>query len=106
VTASVTTSELAELVRGVRFIDGMLAHPVDKDFMALELEPLRRTFGKSLVARVPLRRGTVLEREHLTARKPGTGIPADQLDGVLGSRLRRDVAADAALAEADLDREA
>ena len=106
VTASVTTAELAELVRGVRFIDGMLAHPVDKDLVARELEPLRRTFTKSLVARVPLRRGTVLEREHLTARKPGTGIPADQLEAVLGSRLRRDVAADAALAEADLDREA
>jgi N,N'-diacetyllegionaminate synthase len=104
VVASVTTGELAELVRGVRFIEGMLAHPVDKDTMAAELEPLRRTFSKSLVARVPLARGTVLTREHLTARKPGTGIPADRLEALLGVCVRRDVAANAFLSDADLER--
>ena len=105
VSASITTSELKQLVDGVRFIDGMLQSPVDKDAMAGQLLPVRETFTKSLVARVDLAGGTVLRADHLTARKPGTGIAASRLDAVIGSRLRRDVPADAMLAESDLDLE-
>lgn len=106
VTASVTTSELKQMVDGVRFIDGMLRNPVDKDTMAGALLPVRQTFTKSLVARVDLAGGTVLRAEHLTARKPGTGIAASRLGAVIGSRLRRDIPADTMLAESDLDVEA
>jgi N-acetylneuraminate synthase len=103
VTASVTTSELKQMVEGVRFIDGMLQSPVDKDEMAGRLLPVRETFTKSLVTRVDLTGGTVLRADHLTARKPGTGIAASRLAAVIGSRLRRDVPADTMLAESDLD---
>ena len=106
VTASVTTSELKQLVDGVRFIDAMLRSPVDKDIMAETLGPLRQTFTKSLVARVDLAGGTVLREEHLTARKPGTGIAASRLGSIIGGRLRRDVPANTMLAESDLDMEA
>lgn len=85
--ASVTMEELSELVAGVRWIEEMLAHPVDKDSMAVELEPLRRMFTRSLFAAEDLPAGTVLRREHLAARKPGTGIPAERLDQVIGRRL-------------------
>jgi sialic acid synthase SpsE len=91
------------MVDGVRFIDAMIGSPVDKDSMAGSLLPLRQTFTKSLVARVDLAGGTVLRAEHLTARKPGTGIAASRLGAVLGSRLRRDVSANTMLAESDLD---
>lgn len=103
VPASVTTSELKQMVDGVRFIDAMLQSPIDKDIMAGMLFPVRRTFTKSLVARVNLAGGTVLRAEHLTARKPGTGIAASRLAAVIGSRLRRDLPADTMLAESDLD---
>jgi len=103
VSASLTTSEFKQMVDGVRFIDAMIGSPVDKDTMAGSLLPLRQTFTKSLVARVDLAGGTVLRAEHLTARKPGTGIAASRLGAVLGSRLRRDVSANTMLAESDLD---
>ncbi|MDD5558640.1 SAF domain-containing protein [Candidatus Methylomirabilis sp.] len=35
--------------------------------------------------------GTRLERKHLAAKKPGTGIPADQIDLVVGCRLVTEV---------------
>lgn len=105
VSASLTTSELKQMVDGVRFIDRMLDSPIDKDTMAGTLVPIREAFTKSLVARVDLPEGTVLRTEHLTARKPGTGIAASRLGAVIGSRLRRDVAADTILAESDLDLE-
>jgi N,N'-diacetyllegionaminate synthase len=103
VSASLTTVELREMVTGIRFIESMLAHPVDKDAVGSELEPLRRLFTKSVVARVDLPAGTVLQAEHLTTKKPGTGLPAARLPELVGARLRRTVRADDLVLETDLD---
>jgi len=102
VPASVTTSELRQLVEGVRFIERMRRNPVDKDGMAGEMAPLRDLFTKSVVVRMDLPAGTVLCEEHLTVKKPGTGIPATRLPELLGARLARSVQADTLLAESDL----
>jgi len=103
VPASITISELRQLVEGVRFIEKMMANPVDKDAMAQELRPLRELFTKSVVARVDLPAGTVLRKEHITVKKAGIGIPADRLSEVIGHRLRRSVRADELLREEDLE---
>jgi N,N'-diacetyllegionaminate synthase len=103
VCASVTTGELATLVEGVRLIERMLANPVDKDREAQAAAPARALFRKSIVARVPLTAGTVLRRDLLAAKKPGTGIPADRLQDLTERRLRRDVAADELIRFEDLE---
>ncbi len=103
VVASVTTAELRQLVEGVRFIEQMRAHPVDKDRAAERLSPVRQLFTKSLVLRRTLDAGTVLRAEDLTMKKPGTGIPPSELTRVVGSRLRHRVEADAILRESDLE---
>ena len=102
VIASVTTGELVTLVEGVRFIERMRNHAVDKNQMAAEMEPVRRLFTKSIVANVDIPSGAVLTSECLTVKKPGTGIPADRLSSVIGRRVRRAVAAGEMLSEADL----
>jgi N-acetylneuraminate synthase len=102
VVASITTTELRQLVDGVRFIERMLASPVDKDAAAESLAPLRDLFTKSVVARVDLPEGTTLREEHLAAKKPGTGIPAARLPDLVGARLTRAVRADELLADADI----
>jgi N-acetylneuraminate synthase len=103
VPASVTTSELCQLVEGIRFIEKMIGHPVDKEAMAEDLAPLRSLFGKSLVTRTELTAGTILESQHLTLKKPGTGIPASRLDEMLNRRIRHCIAANTILREEDLD---
>lgn len=103
VPVSITTTELAQLVEGVRFIEKMIANPVDKDALAQEMAPLRDVFTKSVVARMDIPAGTLLRRHHLTLKKPGTGIPAIRFEAVLGRRLRRDVAMDEVLKEHDLE---
>jgi N-acetylneuraminate synthase len=103
VVASVTTEELRRLVDGVRFIERMRANPVDKDAFARDLAPLRQIFTRSLVARQALPAGTVLTRDHLAIKKPGTGLPPDRLDEVVGRRLRRAVEADQLLAVEDVE---
>ena len=102
VPASVTTAELRQLVDGIRFIEKIKANPVDKDAMAVEMAPLRGLFTKSIVAREGLPAGTVLHKKHLTAKKPGTGIPVTRLPEVIGRTLRFSVKADQILQESDL----
>jgi N,N'-diacetyllegionaminate synthase len=103
VIASVTTQELQQLVEGVRFIERMRANPLDKDASARETAPLRRLFTRSIVAKDALPAGTVLAPEHLAIKKPGTGLPPERLDDVIGRRLVRPVAADQLLAAEDID---
>lgn len=103
VPVSVTTGELRQLVEGVRFIEKARANPVDKDAVARDLAPMRGLFTKSLVARMDLPAGTVLDESQLALKKPGTGLPAARLPDVIGRRLKRDVRADDLLQEADLE---
>jgi len=103
VVASVTTDELRQLSAGVRFIERMLAAPVDKDQMAEELAPVRALFTRSLVARRALPAGHRLAEGDLIAKKPGNGISPDRLGDVLGKRLARPLAVDALVAWDDLE---
>jgi N,N'-diacetyllegionaminate synthase len=103
VTASITTAELHQLVEGIRFIERMNASRVSKDASAAELESLRDLFTKSVVVRIDLPAGTVLRDEHLTVKKPGTGIPAARLKELTNRKLKRAVTADTLLSEEDLE---
>jgi N,N'-diacetyllegionaminate synthase len=97
VIASVTTSELRQLVEGIRFIERMRANPLDKDASAAETAPLRRLFTRSLVAAGNLPQGTVLDASHIRIKKPGTGLAPERLADVLGRRLTRSVSVDEVL---------
>jgi N,N'-diacetyllegionaminate synthase len=103
VIASVTTQELRQLVEGIRFIERMKANPLDKNASAQETAPLRKLFTRSLVASANLPAGTVIAREHVTIKKPGTGLAPDRLDEIIGRRLARPVAADQVLAAEDIE---
>ena len=103
VVASVTTQEFRQLVDGIRFIEQMRAHPLDKNASAAETAPLRKLFTRSLVASADLPAGTVIAREHVAIKKPGTGLAPDRLDEIIGRRLARSVAADQVLAVDDIE---
>lgn len=79
------------------------ANPVDKDAMAQDLGSMRELFTKSLAVVEPLSAGTTLTSDMLTTKKPGTGIPAGDVDKIVGRTLRRDVAPDRLLSLEDLD---
>lgn len=99
---SLEPAELRSLVDGVRFLERARRAPVDKDGVAAELADMRSLFGKSLVSAQALPAGTVLTDEHLTARKPATGIPASERAAVVGRTLRESVEAGHVLALDDL----
>ena len=103
VKASVTTGELRQLVDGVKFIQQALANPIDKDLLAVEMQPLRTLFMKSVVARTDLSVGTVLQPDDLQTKKPGDGIPAARLSELIGMKLIRDLRADELIRESDVE---
>jgi N,N'-diacetyllegionaminate synthase len=102
VPASVTFEELKVLVDGVRFIETMRAHPLDKDVALPGTDALRQMFMKGLVATVDIGPGDVLDGAKLDARKPLAGISAARYDEVRGRRARRAIRAGNFIQEDDL----
>ena len=102
VVASLTVEEMADLVRGVRFVESMRAHPLDKAALKAEMAQMRATFMKSLMLNRDMRAGEEITEDVLVARKPGTGIPASEYFNVLGRKLRRNVPALTPLTEDDI----
>ena len=94
VPASLTTTELRQLVDGSRQIERMLEAPIDKDMAATDLDDLRKIFTKSLVASVDIAAGTTLTAEHLKLKKPGTGLPASSIPDLIGRKIKQNVKAD------------
>ncbi len=103
VPVSLTPPELALVCEARDALVIMAKNPVDKDAMASDLRDMRGLFSKSLAPKRPLPAGTLLSADMLTAKKPGTGIPAAELDDIVGRRLATDVVPERLLRREDLD---
>lgn len=101
--ASLTFPELEEIMKARDAFHEMHSSPVDKDQMAEDLAEMRSIFSRSLAPARDLAAGTVIAKDDLREKKPGTGIPPDDIGKVLGRRLRHAVTADRALNWDDLD---
>jgi len=99
---SLEPEEFADMVRGIRAIETMIANPVDKNDVA-RFADMKRIFQKSVVAACAIAAGTRLTRDMLACKKPGTGIPAADLDRIVGRSAARAIAADTLLAPEDLE---
>lgn len=89
-SSSLEIDTLTELVNGIRTIQTMLNHPVDKKD-SQSFETLRTMFGKSLSVNKDLPKGHRLTIEDLEGKKPaGYGLPAQAFRQLLGQPLQRD----------------
>ena len=84
-------------------IFSLSTNPVDKDSASDGLDDMRELFGRSLAPRIPLAAGSVLSADVLQPKKPGTGIPPEEIDRVVGRRLRRSISPERILRWNDLD---
>jgi len=100
---SLEPAEFAELVKGIRAIETMLASAVNKDATAGRLREMKRIFEKSVVSLVAIREGTKISAEMVGVKKPGTGIPARRLKELIGRRVVHDVPKSTLIKEDDLD---
>jgi N,N'-diacetyllegionaminate synthase len=88
-------AEFAALMRGIRDVEAALGSS-EKAPTAAERENMTG-MRRSIVAREALAAGTVLRREHLSFKRPATGIAPARLDELVGRTLAHDVAGDAPL---------
>lgn len=90
--ASLEPGELRDMVQGIRNAERAIGDGQKK--LTPGEASTRLVARRSLVAAEDLSEGTVLERRHLAAKRPGTGLSPMELDRVLGRRLRRSVERD------------
>ncbi|MEM7164842.1 MAG: N-acetylneuraminate synthase family protein [Planctomycetota bacterium] len=93
--ASLEPTALGELVTALRQLPEAVGR-AEKEPTAVEVPTIPKV-RKSLTAKVAIAAGSVIVREHLSARRPQVGIGAEALDRVVGRRAARDIAAGAAL---------
>jgi N-acetylneuraminate synthase len=91
VVASITTQELKTLVEGIRYIETVNNHPVDKSSPDSEATPLRQIFMKSIYTTTPIKAGELITTDKITTKKPGTGIPANRISQILGKKPKIDI---------------
>jgi N-acetylneuraminate synthase len=102
-SSSLTVKEFRVLAEARDAFETMDSHPVDKDKSATDLREMRALFTKSVAPKKPLKAGTVILRDMLTSKKPGTGIPADEIQQLVGRTLVRDVHPNRLLKRDDYD---
>ena len=81
--------EIKEMVMAIRDIEKALGTGI-KQPVAAE-EEIKRVARRSVVAIVDILEGTLITREMLDIRRPGTGIEPNKLDTVIGKRTRRHI---------------
>ena len=99
--ASAEPDELAAMVRQIRDVEASLGDGVKRcrESEKNTAEVARR----SVHAAGPIAAGSEIRAGDLVAMRPGTGIPAERINDVVGRRTVRDVAAGQKLSESDFE---
>lgn len=91
--ASLTQEEFARMVLGIREVEQALGEGTNRQLSQGEMIN-RENLGKSLVAAMPLTRGTVLAPQHIKVRSPGQGLSPQRYEALLGQTLLHDMGAE------------
>ena len=62
-----------------------------KDELAIELASMRAIFGRSVAPAIPIPKGTRIQEDMLLPKKPGGGIPFDQVQNVIGKTAKKEL---------------
>lgn len=85
--ASIEPQEFSLMVRNLRAVEKALGSgeklPADSEF------EVRKKVRKSIVSRTAITEGDFFTAENLTTMRPGTGIPAERWEELLGTRAAR-----------------
>jgi N,N'-diacetyllegionaminate synthase len=101
-SVSIEPSELAELVRAVRFVEQALGN--EKTVHELE-KPIRTWARRSVVSLRPIPKGTKITRDMVWTKRPGTGIPAKCLEQVIATVAKSDIPANHMIRWDEIDKQ-
>lgn len=89
---SMEPDEFKLLASSLKDVWNMLNRPVNKDDTS-SYASMKDIFQKSIVSAVRLKAGTYIDRQHLSFKKPGIGIPASEYPELIGKKIKIDCAA-------------
>jgi N-acetylneuraminate synthase len=96
VPASISTSELSELVKGVHFVDEMKQCTIDKKALSESVQNLRNTFSKCLYANDDICRGEILTVSKVGIKKPFNeeAVRVEDYYSIIGTKTKVDIKKD------------
>lgn len=100
--ASLEPADFSRLVAGIREIEEAMGDGGERQMSQGEMIN-RENLAKSMVAAVPLRKGTVLVAEHVKVRSPGQGLSPQHYEQLLGRTIGRDMAEEDFFFPSDLE---
>jgi sialic acid synthase SpsE len=89
--ASLEPSEFKQMVNDIRVTEKAL---MDSPERSVEEEEIKKLVRKSIVAKVFIKKGTVVSEGLLDFKRPGTGISPQFLHKVVGKHAKSDIAPD------------
>ena len=98
--ASLTPEAFKSMVRSIRLVEPSLGDGVKRP--TLSEQNVRDVARRSIVAACTIPRDTVITREMLAFKRPGTGISPAEWMKIVGRRTRREIPVDALIAIGDL----
>jgi len=90
---SLEPEQFSEMVQGIRAIELMLGHRIDKNQIDSFAE-MKTVFQKSVVALQEIPAGSIIVPRMLAIKKPGTGIPPKYIENVIGKKARKTIRPD------------
>lgn len=99
--ASLEPGGFGKMVRDIRHIETALGIGTKK--IQQSEHPVFKKLAKSVVSAVDISEGTVLTRDMLTTKGPGTGISPARMNDLLGKMVIKDIPADVVLKDEDIN---
>ncbi len=88
--ASLNPEEFKAMVDAIRNVEVAMGDGVRK-FSENELE-IKKVARKSIIINKDISKDTIIEREMLTIKRPGTGIEPKEINNVIGKKINKDLA--------------
>jgi N-acetylneuraminate synthase len=92
--------EMAQLIRHCHNVHSALGD-AERIVLPAELDQ-RKKMRRSIIATRDLPAGTILTKAHLSAKRPGTALPPEKINELIGRTLIRDIEADTLIFDSDL----
>ena len=99
--ASLEPIGLQKLVRDIRHVEEALGSG-NKRVLESEI-PIRQKLAKSLVSKMFIPKGTIITKDMLTTKGPGTGISPSEIIKVIGRCTIKDIKEDIVINYSDIE---
>lgn len=90
--ASLEPHELKYMVQCIRHVEAGLGDGIKT--LGAEEQKIKTVARRSIVARVDIKAGTVIDKSFLMAKRPAIGLPPTFIDYIIGRKARQDIPKD------------